>query len=95
MAGMATGTAPHATSAGAPGATSSSASQAADRQNTSVARLVRRPGAVGIAITAWDIWRRLPPHQRQAVIAAARKQGPRIAAAALAARANMKNKKKR
>jgi hypothetical protein len=60
-----------------------------------VPRLIRRPGAVGIAITAWDIWRRLPPQQRKMVIAAARKQGPKIAAAALQARANMKNKKKR
>jgi hypothetical protein len=59
-----------------------------------VPRLLRRPGAVGIAITAWDIWRRLPPSQRKMVIAAARKQGPKIAAAALQARANMKNKKK-
>jgi hypothetical protein len=60
-----------------------------------VPRLLRRPGAVGIAITAWDIWRRLPPQQRKLVIDTARKQGPKIAAAALAARANMKNKKKR
>ena len=58
-------------------------------------RLVRRPGAVGLAITAWDIWRRLPPRQRKMMIDTARKQAPKIAAAALQARANMKNKKKK
>jgi hypothetical protein len=59
-----------------------------------VPRLLRRPGAVGLALTAWDIWRRLPPSQRKLVIDTARKQGPKIAAAALQARANMKNRKK-
>jgi hypothetical protein len=60
-----------------------------------VPRLLRRPGAVGIAITAWDIWRRLPPSQRKLVLDTARRQAPKIAAAAVAARANMKNRKKR
>jgi hypothetical protein len=59
-----------------------------------VPRVFRRAGPVGIAITAWDIWRRLPPRQRKMVIDVARKQGPKIAAAALQARANMKNRKK-
>jgi hypothetical protein len=60
-----------------------------------VPRVFRRAGPVGIAITAWDIWRRLPPRQRKMMIDVARKQGPKIAAAALAARANMKDRKKR
>jgi hypothetical protein len=53
-------------------------------KNAVVARL-RRPGAIGLALTAYDIWRRLPPSQRRAVLGAARKHGPRIAAAAAAA----------
>jgi hypothetical protein len=75
-------------------ATSSAAVDAGYRHNTAVPRLVRRPGAVGIALAAWDIWRRLPPKQRKMVLDAARKQGPKIAAAAVQARANRKNRKK-
>ena len=93
-AGTTAATTGRATTAGAV-ATSSSAWRAGNRQKTAVPRLLRRPGAVGLAITAWDIWRRLPPGQRRMVIDAARRQGPKIAAAALQARANMKDKKKR
>jgi hypothetical protein len=39
-----------------------------------------RPGAIGIAITVYDVWRRLPPAQRQQVLNLARKHGPRAAA---------------
>jgi hypothetical protein len=42
-----------------------------------------RWGAFGIALTAWDIWRRLPPHYRRQIIAATRKHGPRVASAAV------------
>jgi hypothetical protein len=35
-----------------------------------------RPGAIGLAFTMWDIWRRLPPKQRQQMLAMARKHGP-------------------
>ena len=38
-----------------------------------------RPGAIGIAITVYDVWRRLPPAQRQQVLNLARKHGPRAA----------------
>jgi hypothetical protein len=38
-----------------------------------------RPGPVGIAITLWDVWRRLPPKQRKQVLALARKHGPQAA----------------
>ena len=41
--------------------------------------LARRMGPVGIAITAWDLWRRLPPKQRKRIIDATRKHGPRVA----------------
>jgi hypothetical protein len=60
-----------------------------------MARL-RRPGAIGLALTAYDIWRRLPPSQRKRMLGAARKHGPRIAmAAATAAKAKRAAKKKR
>jgi hypothetical protein len=37
-----------------------------------VARLGRiRPGPVGIAITLFDVWRRLPPKQRKQVLSLA------------------------
>ncbi len=57
-------------------------------------KLLRRPGAVGLALTAWDIWRRLPPKQRRQLIDVARTQGPKIAAAAVQARQNLKNRKR-
>ena len=47
-------------------------------------RLVgRRAGPVGIALTAIDVWRRIPPAQRRQILHATRKQGPRAAAAAV------------
>lgn len=30
-------------------------------------------------MTAWDIWRRIPPRQRKAILKQARKHGPTIA----------------
>jgi hypothetical protein len=42
-------------------------------------RLTKRLGPVGIALTAWDIWRRLPPRQRKQILNAARKHGPKVA----------------
>jgi hypothetical protein len=38
-------------------------------------------GPVGVVLTAYDIWRRLPPRQRRQIIDVARKHGPRAAAA--------------
>jgi hypothetical protein len=47
-------------------------------------RLMRtRAGTIGLLLTAYDIWRRLPPGQRQMIIAASRKHGPRLARAAV------------
>lgn len=44
-----------------------------------LARLAsRRAGPLGLALTAWDIWRRLPPKQRQMVLKQMRKHGPTI-----------------
>jgi hypothetical protein len=38
---------------------------------------------VGIALTAYDVWRRLPPKQRKQILDATRKQAPRAAATAI------------
>jgi hypothetical protein len=43
--------------------------------------LGRRAGPVGIALTALDVWRRIPPDQRKQIVDATRKQAPRAAAA--------------
>ena len=45
--------------------------------------LTRRLGPFGMALTAWDIWRRLPPKQRKWVAQQVRLHGPRIAKQAL------------
>jgi hypothetical protein len=50
--------------------------------------LTRRAGPMGLVLTAWDLWRRLPPKQRKQVLDLARKHGPRVAARVLQARAN-------
>ena len=54
---------------------------------------LRRVGPIGVALTMWDIWRRLTPKQRQWVMEQARQQGPRIAKQALDAQ--KKHKKRR
>jgi hypothetical protein len=45
-------------------------------------RVTRRFGAVGLALTAYDLWRRLPAAQRRQLAEAARKHGPRLASRA-------------
>lgn len=45
--------------------------------------LTRRAGPIGLALTAYDIWRRIPPAQRRQLIAATRKHAPRLAANAV------------
>jgi hypothetical protein len=42
--------------------------------------LSRRAGPLGLALTAYDIWRRLPKKQRRQILDATRKHGPRVAA---------------
>jgi hypothetical protein len=44
--------------------------------------LTRRAGPLGLALTAYDIWRRLPPSQRRRIMNATRQHGPRLARAA-------------
>jgi len=41
---------------------------------------------VGLALTAFHLWRRLPPAQRRQVMNMARVHGPKVAAAVLATR---------
>lgn len=41
--------------------------------------ILRRLRPTTVAILAYRAWRRLPPEQRQAVILAARRNGPRLA----------------
>ena len=42
--------------------------------------LSRRAGPVGLVLTEYDVWRRLPPNQRKRIVDVARKHGPRVAA---------------
>jgi hypothetical protein len=48
-----------------------------------MARLRPRLGPVGVALTVYDVWRRLPPRQRKLVLELARKHGPKVAARVL------------
>jgi hypothetical protein len=50
-------------------------------------RAVRSLKPLGLALTAWDIWRRLPPRQRKQILNIARKHGPKVAAGVLRAAA--------
>ena len=43
---------------------------------------VRPRGTIGMALAAYKLWARLPPAQRKALFAQARKHGPKAAAAA-------------
>jgi len=54
----------------------------------------RRFGAVGIALTAYDVWRRIPKRHRRQIVTAARKHGPRVAAAAARAARNQATRKR-
>jgi len=40
---------------------------------------IRPVGTIGAALTAWDLWRRIPPNQRKILLAQAREHGPTIA----------------
>jgi hypothetical protein len=43
----------------------------------------RRAGVFGLALGAYDVWRRLPPAQRRRIVAMTREHGPRLAAGAV------------
>jgi hypothetical protein len=57
--------------------------------------LTRRAGPIGLALTAWDIWRRLPPRQRKQIVNIARKHGPKVASRVLQARARARERRRR
>jgi hypothetical protein len=42
-------------------------------------RSFRRTGTIGLALTAWDVWRRIPKEHRRLIVRQARKHGPRLA----------------
>ena len=42
-------------------------------------RAVRSLKPLGLALTAWDIWRRIPKEHRRLIVRQARKHGPRVA----------------
>jgi hypothetical protein len=59
-------------------------------------RVPRRVGPLGLALTAYDVWRRLPPRHRRLVLRQARRYAPLIAGTALrSARAAAAARKKR
>ena len=51
-------------------------------------RRLRRTGAVGLALTMWDVWRRIPPRHRKTILKQARKHGPKVAKRVMHARRN-------
>ena len=40
--------------------------------------ITRRVGPIGFALTAWDVWRRIPPKHRKTILRQARKHGPTV-----------------
>jgi hypothetical protein len=51
----------------------------------------RKIGPIGLALTAYDIWRRIPPRHRRRLLAEARRHGPRLAKAAAERRRRRKS----
>jgi hypothetical protein len=49
-------------------------------------KLMRRAGPLGVALTAYDLWKRLPQNQRKALVGQARRYGPQLLKAAAKAR---------
>jgi len=49
-------------------------------------RIGRRAGPIGIALTAWDVWKRIPPKHRKRLLGQARKHGPKLVKHAYKAR---------
>jgi len=55
-----------------------------------MAKLKLRPTPWALAVAAWDVWRRLPPKQRQQALSLARKHGPKVAKQIVKARSRKK-----
>ena len=53
-----------------------------------------RPGPIGVALTLFDVWRRLPPKQRKQVLELTRKHGPKAAAKLLELQRARRGKKR-
>ncbi|HYX89367.1 MAG TPA: hypothetical protein VE753_08360 [Gaiellaceae bacterium] len=49
-------------------------------------RRLRRTGTIGLALTVWDLWRRIPPRHRRTILKQARKHGPKVAKRVMQAR---------
>jgi hypothetical protein len=47
---------------------------------------LRPTSPLGVAVTAFELWRRLPPTQRRMLLQMTRTHGPKVAAALLAKR---------
>jgi hypothetical protein len=47
---------------------------------------LRRAGLIGVALTAWDIWHRIPKRHRKTIVKQARMHGPRVAARVIESR---------
>jgi hypothetical protein len=59
-------------------------------------RLPRGAGPLGLALSAYDVWKRLSPKQRQLLVKQMKRHGPRIAGQAVrSARAAAESLKKR
>jgi len=59
-------------------------------------RVPRGAGPIGLALSAYDVWRRLSPRQKKLVVAQVKRHGPKIAGQALrSARAAADSWKKR
>jgi hypothetical protein len=41
--------------------------------------VLRKLGPVGVALTVYDVWRRIPPHHRQLLLEQGQKHGARAA----------------
>jgi hypothetical protein len=59
-------------------------------------KLRRRAGAMGLVLTAYDAWKKLPPERRQKIVSEAKKYGPKVAKEAVSvARGAAKRARKR
>jgi hypothetical protein len=54
----------------------------------------RRAGPIGVALTAYDIWRRIPKQHRRTIVRQARTHGPKVAAGLLAMHQRRKQRRR-
>ena len=58
-----------------------------------MARRFKGAGAIGLAMTMWDVWKRIPPQHRKRLIKQARKHGPKLAARVVQAGADRRERR--